>query len=1134
MTPPRMIKKIIILALLSGILAFPLPWIIHAADTDIFAVSAKPNVLLILDNSNSMDEDFLGNAVGSFSPNSKSVVGKKILIDLINAYVNSMRIGLMTYRLPSSSKQYLHNSAYFPSYEPKSYCPNPPDECVNFCQTGNGAAQATCQNTCASQNSLFDATYFDEIISTSTIGSQKRTTYCSLIYPKTNRVPNPTDGTRYLYYKMALPFYDTANDGTLFYYSPGYSSIEYPPQYNSYNLYQTKTGTSDQEIGYSNYFDTWDLVPTDSDYALGYANFGRRLFSYYVGRAWFAENSPGNGYLHIQAQDNNPATNNQLNALLAKLRTYEGDETGYMSCPSTGDPNSCSYIVNAGLTPTAGALQSAIDYFSGSSTPIQYSCQKNVIIYVTDGLPSVTEGGVAGSAASLLPAVLDKLRNLRALTVGSNTYDITTYVVGVNLTRDEKNLLDSMAVAAGGADAGGHAYYADDPSQLQTALGSVFSSIIESNYSFALASVTSLRRIDENYLYEASFDPVGGDPFWKGHLRKYGIQDDGGVGNAVWDAGYVLQSTNPSSRNILTYVNGSMTNFASIPGDIREHLNVADYNTATAIVGYIQGQSAYNPDNWKLGDIMHSNPISVGSPSYYFADVLAPQAFSTFRDNNKNRERMVFVGANDGQFRAFNSQTGSERWSFIPPNLLPKLQYIYHRTHPFLSPYPHQYMVDGPVSVTDIWLGTGDGSSKSPDDWRTLLVFGEGRGVREATNTSAKHLWSTLPSCDKLFNYQYTAQYTHYCGYWAFDVTNTSATTPTLKWRLKPNAAQAPYWGEPWSKMAMGKVKLNGNEKWVGFVGGGYNNDANLNRGRGFFVVDLSDGSILWSYTRGNNTDMAYTIPASPAIVDTDKDGFIDTAYIGDLGGNIWRFTFCTRADGPSCGLSNWAGGRLFQSPTATPIYTTPTVAKGDRVWVFWGTGDKENPTAAASQDRFFGVTDDNRTGTVNLALLQDITASIFSGTKPGWYISLNAGEKVMADSSAFGGMIVWTTYVPYTGADVCIRAGSAKLYAVAMATLPIAGVSYQTGAGLLGASTGNVVGVRSIALGTGIAQIPVFSQKPGGAGATDLYVTTSGGAGQPSSVVTSSGLPDSPLTQRLRFTNPLNQVLHWRDERVR
>ena len=234
------------LGLLASLFSYASP--IHADDTDLFTISVRPNVLIVLDNSNSMDEDFYGNAVGSFSSSSRSVVGKNVLNGLINTYINSMRVGLMTYRLPASSKWYLHNSAYFSSYDPKSYCPNPPDECVDYCQTGNSTSQSICQSTCGSQNSLFDATYFDEIISASTLGSQKRNNYCNLIYPKTNRVPNPTDLSNYIYYKMALPFYDSANDGTLFFYSPGYSPNEYPPSYNSYHVYHNKAGTSDHKM----------------------------------------------------------------------------------------------------------------------------------------------------------------------------------------------------------------------------------------------------------------------------------------------------------------------------------------------------------------------------------------------------------------------------------------------------------------------------------------------------------------------------------------------------------------------------------------------------------------------------------------------------------------------------------------------------------------------------------------------------------------------------------------------------------------------------------------------------------------------------------------------------------------------
>ena len=47
------------------------------------ASQAKPNILIILDNSNSMDENFYGGAVGSFSAVSKAEVARKVLRTLI-------------------------------------------------------------------------------------------------------------------------------------------------------------------------------------------------------------------------------------------------------------------------------------------------------------------------------------------------------------------------------------------------------------------------------------------------------------------------------------------------------------------------------------------------------------------------------------------------------------------------------------------------------------------------------------------------------------------------------------------------------------------------------------------------------------------------------------------------------------------------------------------------------------------------------------------------------------------------------------------------------------------------------------------------------------------------------------------
>lgn len=238
----------------------------------------------------------------------------------------------------------------------------------------------------------------------------------------------------------------------------------------------------------------------------------------------------------------------------------------------------------------------------------------------------------------------------------------------------------------------------------------------------------------------------------------------------------------------------------------------------------------------------------------------------------------------------------------------------------------------------------------------------------------------------------------------------------------------------------MGRVKINGYEKWVGFFGGGYNAtdctdsvscDA---RGKGFFVVDLSNGSILWSYTRATDNTMNYSFPGSPAIIDTDYDGFIDTAHIGDTGGNIWRFKFCTVSDGPSCNTANWSGGLFFANASGTnSIFTTPTVSKDQfgNLWVFWGTGDKTDPMAFSVQEKFFAIKDNYRSGTYQIGQLQDITSSLWvePNNQDGWYIRMtDPGEKILADPTIFAGVAYFSSYAPDQSGDPCLQAGTGKL----------------------------------------------------------------------------------------------------------
>jgi hypothetical protein len=674
----------------------------------------------------------------------------------------------------------------------------------------------------------------------------------------------------------------------------------------------------------------------------------------------------------------------------------------------------------------------------------------------------------------------------------------------------------------------GYAFFSASSTELEEALRQAINTIQNQSYAFSQSSVASSRVADENFVYEASFQPnfiSNKCPFWAGHLEKFSLDANGNISaTASADAYAKLRDKDPALRTMWTYKSGALTPFTT--GNITSSdLGVENDTRRNEIVGYIRGEPAYNPYNttktttgkvYKLGDIFRSSPVTVGTPSSDFQDPRdINHAFAAFRTANPrsstNEKRIVVAGTNMGQLHAFRTSDLEEVWSFIPPNGLLKLRQIAHKTEP--ANQQHVYFVDGPISVADVWLGTGDGTAKSSTDWKTLLVFGEGRGA-------SKVLWSNSSNCETSFNNMYNTAtgHVHFCGYYALDITNTLA--PAFKWRITPLEASAPYLGDPWSKIMIYRVKINGNEKWVGFLGGGHQlsvcsgSDCDK-RGKGFFVIDLSNGNVLWSYTRSDNSAMDYAMPAPPTMLDTDLDGFIDTAYIGDLGGNIWRFKFCSAADGSSCNTGNWTGSRFFQRVGGTgPVYGAPAASKDTKgnLWLYWGTGDRLEPiSTGGGTNSIYAVMDTG--GTVTRDQLSNVTGSTYTdtGEKKGWYIILaGSGEKVLAEPAVFGGVAYFTSYIPSTGGDVCQQGqGTANLYAL----------------GYLTAASATGTGSNSIRIGYGIPTAPIISLKPGGTGSPDIYVTVSSGDYTTTRTVKAGLSPPTP-------SNRAN-MLYWRDRRI-
>ncbi len=427
----------------------------------------KPNILFILDNSNSMDEDVDGEAVGGDSSLSKSEIARKAIKEIIEDQKNNMRFGLMAYRQQNVKKYYIHNSFYYCSYDPATYdpdgTPTPKDPATN-----------------------------------------------------TKRFPNPTDDGHYIYYDTALPFYTKKNSGNAFCYSKDFTYPEngvshvYWCYHNKTAVFTgtppvetgTPTGRNKAELsswGYANNFLNTKFFPTDSDIAAGFSKFGYENSWVPIGPTWYANGSPGGGILHTNIADSDTA---HINALFAKLATSQFDDP--IDTP----------LRNAGLTPIEGTMVTARKYFKGKSVvaaagvqaqnPIIERCQKNYVILLTDGLPSVNKNGNQGSADDLLAATETSIGELRSITNNSfpgETFDVQTYVIGFAIPEMLGAKLDELA-EAGGTD---KALIANNAEELAQKLRDVMFDISKKAASGTSASVIANGRTGEGLAYQSTF-----------------------------------------------------------------------------------------------------------------------------------------------------------------------------------------------------------------------------------------------------------------------------------------------------------------------------------------------------------------------------------------------------------------------------------------------------------------------------------------------------------------------------------------------------------------------------------------------------------------------------------------------------
>ncbi|WP_170833255.1 pilus assembly protein [Microbulbifer marinus] len=421
-----------------------------------------------------------------------------------------------------------------------------------------------------------------------------------------------------------------------------------------------------------------------------------------------------------------------------------------------------------------------------------------------------------------------------------------------------------------------------------------------------------------------------------------------------------------------------------------------------------------------LGDIVHSAPTYVGGPEYGWTF----DNYQQFVNNKKDREPMVYVGANDAMLHGFRASDGKEMFSYVPSLVLNTAEQN-KGLHAFTSPdYAHKYYVDLPPTVSDVRIDR-DGTGAQ---WTTVLVGGlrgGGKGYFALNITDPNVLANAENNADDIV-------------LWEFD-----------------GAANAADLGLGFSEAKI--AKLN-NGKWAAIFGNGYNSDNGV---AGLFIVYIEDGvdgswsSGDWKFIStgaGTINDRKNGL-STPRLIDVNGDGVVDRAYAGDLMGNMWAFDLCNLGGNGICSAvddGDWGVdyklfgtgiGEPHNAITAAPLVASNTAVPAGalpNVLVMFGTGQylAQADLTENAGGAFYAVWDKgvaNRTtddlvertlesagGMRSVAKDSDGQYTSIDWTSEyGWYMSLAdasgnfAGERVVASPALRNNTLFFNTIIP-------------------------------------------------------------------------------------------------------------------------